>query len=395
MKKIFLLLNLTLMASVSLTACARKPYTCTDPLGCVTVGNAAGIQIGSLLTMTGPDSVYGTDALRGVEIAVADKKQVSGHPVDLIKVDDLCSEEGGQNGAAELAANPDIVGVIGTSCSSASIPAAEILTKANLVLISPSSTSPSLTERATHQEGFFRTIYNDKAQGKAVAEFAFNVLGARSMLTIHDGTAYPRQLQQAACNDFEQLGGNCVGQIDLSTAGDLVTALQADRPLDPDVIYFPLYTEAGVAFMNAFPKAGFQGPALISSDGLLSADFLSQVGTETEGIYLSGPANVKDSADFTRKYRTRYGENPIASYRLQGYDAAMMLFSAIEKVAVPASSGDNGLVIPRKALRDALYATHGMQGLSGVISCASTGDCAQPNIEIFQVVDQSFKPIFP
>ena len=71
--------------------CSGKPYACADALGCVTVGNAESIRIGSLLTMSGPDSVYGMDAVRGVEIAVADKKQLSGHAIELVKADDLCT----------------------------------------------------------------------------------------------------------------------------------------------------------------------------------------------------------------------------------------------------------------------------------------------------------------
>ncbi len=395
MKKTLVIASLTMVASLALSACVRKPYACTDPMGCVSVGNAASIKIASLLTMSGPDSVYGIDAVRGVEIAIAAKKQVFGHPIELIQADDLCTEEGGRKGAMDLAANREIVAVIGTTCSSATVPAAEIISKANMDLISPSSTAPSLTDPSIHEPGFLRSIYNDKAQGKAVAEFAFNVLGTQRMVTVHDGTAYPKQLQQAACDSFKQLGGDCILQFDLSTGQDLLGALRAIAPRNPDVIYFPLYTDDGVALMKAIPQAGLSDPALMSSDGLLSTDFIEKAGKATEGMYLSGPAEVKESADFTDKYKARYGEAPIASYHLQAYDAAMMLFAAIEKVAVPSSSGDNSISIPRQALRQALYATHGMQGLSGPLNCSSTGDCAQPNIDIFQVVDETFKPIYP
>ena len=349
----------------------------------------------TLLTMSGPDSVYGIDAVRGVEIAIAGKKQVFGHSIELIKADDLCTEKGGRKGATQLAGNSDIVAVIGTTCSSATMPAAEILSNANMDLISPSSTAPSLTDPSHHQPGFLRSIYNDKAQGKAVAEFAFNVLGTARMVTVHDGTAYPRQLQQAACDSFEQLGGDCILQFDLGSGKDLLSALKAVAPQRPDVIYFPLYTDDGVALVKTIPQAGLSDAALISSDGLLSTDFLEKAGEATEGLYLSGPAEVQESAAFTDKYKARYGEAPIASYHLQAYDAVLMLFAAIEKVAVRSSSSDNSISIPRQALRQALYATHEMQGLSGPLNCSSTGDCAQPNIEIFQVVDAAFKPIYP
>ncbi|MFN2120405.1 MAG: hypothetical protein ACK2T0_08455, partial [Anaerolineales bacterium] len=49
----------------------------------------------------------------------------------------------------------------------------------------------------------------------------------------------------------------------------------------------------------------------------------------------------------------------------------------------------------RQALRDALYGTRGMEGLSGPINCSSSGDCAQPNIEIYQVVNAEFKAVYP
>lgn len=395
MKMSFLAFSLAVVASLALSACVRKPYACTDPEGCVQVGNGAPIKIASLLTMSGPDKVYGIDAERGVELAILDRKQVFGHSVDLVKMDDLCTEDGGRNGAAQIAGIPDIVGVIGTTCSSATVPAAEILTKANMVLISPSSTAPSLTDPALHQAGFLRSIYNDKAQGKAVAEFAFTVLGTRRMVTVHDGTAYPKQLQQAACDAFQQLGGRCILQFDLKSGTDLVTALQSVASQNPDVIYFPLYTDDGVSVMRAVPQAGYSDPALISSDGLLSSDFIARGGALTEGMYLSGPAELKASSDFIAKYREAFGEEPIASYHLQGYDAATMLFDAIEKVAAPVASSDNSISIPRKALRDALYATHGLNGLSGPLNCSSTGDCAQPNIEIFQVIEHSFTPIYP
>src|SRR5512138_501844 len=103
MKKAPVLLSVILAASVGLGACVRKPYACTDPMGCVSVGNAASIKIATLLTMSGPDSVYGIDAVRGVEIAIAGKKQVFGHSIELVKADDLCTEEGGRQGATVLA----------------------------------------------------------------------------------------------------------------------------------------------------------------------------------------------------------------------------------------------------------------------------------------------------
>ncbi|HEY9152538.1 MAG TPA: branched-chain amino acid ABC transporter substrate-binding protein [Anaerolineales bacterium] len=383
------------MTSLLMAGCIRKPYACTDPLGCVEVGNAESIKIGILLTLSGSNSALGNDALRGVEIAVADKKQVFGHSVELVKVDDQCSQAGGQQGATQLAANPQIVGVIGATCSSASEPAAKIFSDKGMVMISPSSTAPSLTDPTTHQPAFLRTIYNDKAQGQAVAAFAFNVLGARHMVTIHDGTPYPQQLQETACQSFEQFGGQCTRQVQITSGQDMTAILQSIATDKPDVIYYPVYTADGAKITQEAAAASLGNVTLISSDGLFNTGFVQQTEPASEGMYLSGPATVKEPQDFLAKFKAQFGEAPAAAYHLQAYDATMMLFNAIEKVAIPVSSNSNSISIPRQALRQALYATQNMQGLSGVISCSTTGDCAQANIEIYQIVHSNFKPIYP
>jgi len=388
------LMALVAILSILASACGTQApsYACTDRLGCISVGSNENIKIGALFTLTTPDAPYGIDALRGVEIAVSDKGKLAGHGMEIVKADDLCSPEGGASGANQLAADPKIVGVVGATCSGAALSASRILSGIGSVLISPSSTAPSLTDPGTHDAGFMRTIYNDKAQGQAVAQFAFNVLGSQKMITIQDGSPYSQQLQAAACDTFKQLGGQCVQQIQISPDQDVTPVLQAAAQLNPDVLFYPIYATDGAAITNAAAAAGLKNAVLMSSDGLLSSDFVRQTEPASEGMYLSGPASTKESQDFLQKYQSRYGEAPIASYHLQGYDAAMMLFAAVEKVAV--NSGGTTF-IPRQALRDALYSTHGMQGLSGVLTCSPTGDCAQPNISIFQVVNSEFKEIYP
>lgn len=379
---------------VVLSACGPQApnYACTDRLGCISVAANESIKIGALLTLTTADAPYGIDALRGVEIALADKGRLLGRNIELVKADDLCSEQGGADGANQLAADPKIAGIIGPTCSGAAVRASRILSGVGTVLISPSSTAPSLTDPATHDAGFFRTIYNDKAQGQAVAQFAFNVLGSQRMATIQDGSPYSEQLQAAACETFQQLGGQCIKQVQIDPDQDVMPVLQELAAEKPDVLFYPIYATDGAAVTNDAAPAGLSATILMSSDGLLGSDFIKATTPASEGMYLSGPATTKESQDFLNKYQSRYGETPIASYHLQGYDAAMMLFAAVEKVAV--TSGGS-IFIPRQALRDALYGTRGMQGLSGVLTCSSTGDCAQPNLAIFQVVGAEFKDIYP
>ena len=85
----------------------------------------------------------------------------------------------------------------------------------------------------------------------------------------------------------------------------------------------------------------------------------------------------------------KYGEKPIAPFHAHAYDATMMVLNAIDKVAVKCPDGT--MYIGRKALRDALYATKNMQGLTGTINCDEYGDCADPHIAIYQTTAENVK----
>lgn len=378
---------------ILLSACGNGAgYECTDPLGCVVLESGAPIKVGIALTLTGPDSPYGIDALRGVEIAIADRgNRLLSREIELVRADERCEEQGGLEAATALAADPQIVGVIGTTCSNAAVPAAQILSDAGMVLISPSSTAPSLTSVEAHQAGFLRTIYNDKSQGQAVAEFAYEALGVRTMATLHDGGPYSMELQQAACESFEQLGGECLAQMKIESGQDVQPSMEWIAALNPEVLYYPLYTTDGVAVTKLASQL-MTDVVLISSDGLLSADFVAQVRNPAQGIYLSGPAVLEIDPSFLEKYKNRYGETPIAAYHASAYDAVNLLFSAIEKVV---TRNGSTLYLPRQALRDTLYGTRDLPGLSGTLTCSSLGDCAAPNIVIYQVRGELFTPIYP
>ncbi|HID35019.1 MAG TPA: hypothetical protein EYP25_10745 [Anaerolineae bacterium] len=55
---------------------------------------------------------------------------------------------------------------------------------------------------------------------------------------------------------------------------------------------------------------------------------------------------------------------------------------------------DGNLYIGRQALRDALFATEGMKGITGAITCDEYGDCADPQIVINQIQNGDYVPVW-
>ncbi len=90
-----------------------------DAIGFVDIAAGDPIHLAFMLPTTGGAAVYGTAASNAMEIAVKERGQIHGHDITITGEDTGCSAEGGQTAAQKVAADPSIVGVIGTTCSGA------------------------------------------------------------------------------------------------------------------------------------------------------------------------------------------------------------------------------------------------------------------------------------
>jgi branched-chain amino acid transport system substrate-binding protein len=384
------LVAITVLA-LALTACgaaAPATITCTDKIGCITIGANDPIHIAYMLVTSGPDGSLGIDSRRGIEIAVDDKKTIAGHAIKLDGQDDLCSADGGQAAGTKLAADKTIVAVIGGSCSSATRAALPALSQAGLLVVSPSATAPSLTAPDTRVAGFFRSCYNDQVQGKLAAEFAFNELKVKVAATIHDGSPYAQQLQQVFADNFKKLGGTITEQAaikpDDTNLKPTLTRLATGKP---QLIYYPIFVAAGgFATSQAKEVSGLEKTILMAADGTFAPDFIKAAGKASEGMYMSSPdiTNLGKAYDeFVAKHKKKYNEAPVSAYHPHSYDALNMVAAAIEKVAK--KNSDNSLLIGRQELRDAFAATKDFQGLTGKLTCDANGDCGANIVAVYKV----------
>ena len=391
-KKVAPLMGLLVIAGLLLAACqpAAQPFTCTDELGCVDVAAGAPVRIAWAMVVAGENASLGIDSRRGVEIAVEDKGTVLGHPIELVGEDTGCTAEGGQAAAQKLVADKTIVAIVGTSCSSEARVAAPILSDQGFTMISASNTAPDLTDPASHVAGYLRTAHNDKVQGAVAAEFAYNSLNVRKAATIHDGSPYAEGLASVFAARFQELGGEIVAQEAVApTDTDMRPVLTTIAAASPEMIFYPVFVGAG-GFITSQSREipGLESVHLMGADGMFSPEFLEAAGAAAEGMYHSSPdfsAFTGGYAAFLEKHQTKYGEGPISAFHAHAYDAANIIFAAIEKVAV--QDEDGTLHIGRKALRDALFATNGFAGLTGSITCDANGDCADPHIAVYQTTN--------
>ncbi len=400
MKKTFAILTVLIILTTVLSACGigGAKFECTDPIGCVDIAPGDPVRIGYALVLSGANETLGIDSKRGVEIAAKDKGEILGHPIELVGEDSECSAEGGQKALTKLTSDPSLIGIIGTNCSSAGEPASKIASDAGMVLISPSNTAPSLTDpNQTWNPGYLRSCHNDKVQGKAMAEFAYNELGVRKAATIHDGSPYAEQLQQVFADNFKELGGEITTQEAVNVGDtDMRPVLTRIAATGPEFLYYPVFiAEGGHITTQAKEVAGLEDVILSGADGMISPDFIAAAGEAAEGMYISGPKlNFENPKydHFLQMHQELYGEKPLSAFHAHAYDGTMMLFAAIEKVAV--QDDDGTLHIGRQALRDALYATKDFEGITGTLNCNQYGDCADPKITVNQIQNGEYVSVW-
>jgi len=394
-----LLFILALTVASAPAQAKKEAFKYEDKIGIVKIKPGEAIHIACWMVVAGPDASLGTDTKRGVEIAIDDKGgKVLGFPIKLSVQDTGCNAEGGQVAATKLAADPTIVAAVGSNCSSEARPGAPILWKAGIATVSPSNTAPFLTDpkRGPEYNGYLRTAHNDKVQGAVAAEFAVTQLKVKTAATIHDGSPYAEQLQAVFAEVFKKLGGAITSQEAVApTDTDMRPVLTKIATGKPEFIYYPIFIAAGGHITRQVKEVkGLEKINLMGADGVFSTDFYKAAGDTAIGMYHSSPDFSAFGAGykgFLDKHQKKYGEKPIAPFHAHGYDAAIMIFAAIEKVGKKGPDGT--LYIGRQKLRDALYATKNLKGLTGNLSCDKYGDCADPRIAVYKTTEENVKKL--
>ncbi len=363
----------------------------TDEVGVVKVAKGQPILIGALLVLSGPDLSLGVDASRGAEIAFDDHKNtLVGHPIKYLPEDGQCSVEGGQTGATRLASNKQIVGVLGTACSSESRGGAPILWNAGMPQAVTSATAPALTapDRPVGLQGIVRFVYNDINGAAAAVKYAQSV-HATKVATMHDGSLYAEELVNAFAKQFKAAGGTIVAAEAISPSDtDLRPVLTRIGTSKPELLFAPIFTGASAYLVRQVKEVPtLASTPVLGTDAVLAPAFLEAAGDDAVGYRLTGVDNDPKLmgaryGDFLAKYKEKFGEDPIGGFHGNGYDAALAMMAAIEKVAKTDAGGDT--YIGRKALRDALMQTKDLDGITGKLTCDKNGDCGSSHFAVFE-----------
>ncbi len=339
------------------------------------------------IAVVGPHSgdlaSYGIPTVRAAELVAADynaKGGLLGKQIELVIEDDVCTPEVAANSAAKVIGE-GVVAVIGHICSGATRSALGIYDEAGIPAISPSATSPPLTQSGDYPN-FFRTIAPDDAQAATDAEFIANNLGLKTVAVLHDKDEYGKGFADFSVTSLEGLGVEIVLYEGITAnAVDYSAILNKVANSDAEGLVYGGYHPEASKLVQQMSQMGLDIP-FISDDGVKDATFISVAGEFAEGVYASGPMDTSSNpmsqkavADHKAKWD---GEEPGAFF-INAYAAAIALFEAIE-----AAGSTEGAAI-MNALRE-----NDADTPLGSIRFDEKGDASGVGFAVYQVQNGTF-----
>src|SRR3989338_4432265 len=165
-------------------------------VACEGGGDSGPIKIGFLGPLTGDAAPYGVDTLNGVKLAVDEINAVGGvkgRMIELIAEDSRCTGADAASAAQKLVNVDKVVAIVGGQCSGETLAAAPIAEAAGVVMISPLSSSPDVTQAGTF---IFRDYPSDALKSKAMAAY-LNEEGLEKLAMMSENTDFATAFRNA------------------------------------------------------------------------------------------------------------------------------------------------------------------------------------------------------
>ncbi|MFC1876609.1 branched-chain amino acid ABC transporter substrate-binding protein [Thermodesulfobacteriota bacterium] len=240
----------------------------------------AGPLSGSTLT-SGEQQEIG--ALKAIE-HLNDKGGLLGKEIVAISVDDACERQQAKAVAQQMVSE-GVVFVVGHVCSDASLAVSKIYEEAGIIMISPASTNPKVTDE--RRGNVFRVIGRDDQQGTIAGNYLADNHSKENIAIMHDSTAYSLGLAEFTKRQMNKRGVSEVMfdsyKQDQNDYQSIVDKLFNNKI---DVLYAG-GMEADIGIILRQAKKALPNLRLVSADGLVSPDFLYFAGKAGEGTYFT------------------------------------------------------------------------------------------------------------
>ncbi|MGI0117164.1 ABC transporter substrate-binding protein [Zooshikella sp. RANM57] len=334
---------------------------------------------------SGPVTEYGDMQFTGARYSADDVNQSAAHSVhlNLISFDDACDPQQAVDVAKKIV-QQKIQYVIGHLCSSATQVAAPIYEKNNILMITPASTSPSIT-----QQGYrlvFRTIGLDSKQGPLAAEFIMHHK-PKNLAIIHDRQQYGKGVAEAVKTTLMQNKFPIKLMLEVEVGRmNFDQEVEILKRQEIDFIYYGGYYPELAHMLRQSKRQGLSIQAM-GPEAIASQDIMPLSAQAADGLLVTLPPAFSTWPEakniVERLHQEKLDEGSPFIYT--SYAAVQVLAKAIStsKSLVPADIANT--------LRQKSFDT-----LIGSLSFNDAGDLNQFKFEVFRMdADGKMSKVFP
>lgn len=323
------------------------------------------IRIGMTLRMIVENGIKYGQMTRDELLSANASGGINGHKVEVILLDDECNAQKGVANANRFIEQDKVHLIVGSICSSVTLPLVDITARAQVPQISPTSTARPITEkgsawifRAAASERYFAAVhakYMAEHVGKKVAYIYTTDAAGISFVT-----AYQAFMKETY--GVEPVFAAQQQETDVDFRSNLLKI----KSLQPEVLSLAGQSDAISRIVTQALEVGIpRKVARVSASAASNAPVPETAGDAVIGLIFSAAFVCTDprpeAQAFVKlvreKYQVRCPDHDFA----QAYQTALIVKEALKKADLKLT--DASLAADRTAIRDALAGIHDFQGV--------------------------------
>ena len=343
------------------------------------------IKIGSPYNLTGGYASIDNPAANGSKLAVKEINEaggVLGRPLQII-IEDGRSDVPTITSVAKKLVEEDGVNVmVGLTDTSYMLAAGPVAQEAGIPFLDVGGTAPLIT---TVGDYIFMLPFGDNVQAAVSAEFAHEQGWKTAALLLDEAMDYTKFLAKYFKDRFtmEDIGGQIVSELSYSMGDtDFSSQLTEFKNLDPQPDFLFISANPGEigTIVRQARDLGLTMP-IVGGDGYDTPLLAELGGDAATNVYFTTHQGIYDktpiSEAFNAAYEGEYGKPPEAVFAALGYDGIKLMADAITRAGT----------IDGAAVRDALAATQGFEGVTGTISYEPGSRIPSKSVALIEVTD--------
>lgn len=320
--------------AIAFAAIAGGPVVAQEP-----------VKIGMITTLSGPAGYLGQDVRDGFLLGL----EQGGGPKTQVLVEDDGVKPGQAKASVDRFLKTENVkiftGVMFGNVAAAVVP--DVL-DAGAIYISTNTASAPFAGKSCHKNYFVASWQND-GQGESAGALAQD-LGFKKAFIMAPNYPSGKEMMAAFRKYFK---GDIVEEKYTQLGQtDFAVEIAAIRAASPDVVHIFQPGGMGIAFMRQYHQAGLKIPLVVHAASLDQA-MVRALGDAAVGVQVTSHWNDDfdnpASKAFVAAWKAKYANRPITSYAAQGYDAGLLVASALKATGGKVDNVDAFAAALRKA----------------------------------------------